>query len=140
MHLADSTSNADNADGTAATKTKRWKESGSDDNADDNAGDNNADEADDYDDADGKCDGDHDEDAVSKGYALEGFSSFVCYDRKTLKIISLSMRPPSSTPPLYKLCANFWHKQRHVPATESTVRCSSHAAGKRPCPAPTAPL
>ena len=49
-----------------ATKTKRWKESGSDDNADDSAGGNNADEADDYDDADGKCDGDHDEDAVSK--------------------------------------------------------------------------
>ena len=37
----------------AATKTKRWKESGSDDNADDNIGDNNEDEAEDYDDADG---------------------------------------------------------------------------------------
>ena len=60
----------------AATKTKRWKESGSDDNADDSAGDNNADEADDYDDADGKCDGDHDEDAVNKGYALEGLFPF----------------------------------------------------------------
>ena len=57
----------------AATKTKRWKESGSDDNADDNAGDSSADEAHDYDDADGKCDGDHDEDAVSKGYALKVF-------------------------------------------------------------------
>ena len=32
----------------AATKTKRWKASGSNDNDDDNIGDNNEDEADDY--------------------------------------------------------------------------------------------
>ena len=37
----------------AATKTKRWKESGTDDNADENIGDNNEDESDDYDGADG---------------------------------------------------------------------------------------